>query len=261
MKKYNLLIASGLVVFNSICPSSVSASSDGMIPKQQIGDTYYGINIGLGIAGLNDLKDGFYRKNPQNSVVFSAVIGRQLSNNNRFDVSLKRFNSFNYEAPDQDELVFSEEAQGLFKTSHRSSLQSTILGLNAAHDFMIKNSGLFFTASAGIGLAYNTSKDATITPTYDPALQNVTFKAITHDSYKFPERSKYSFAWNAGLGLSYKLRDNAIIDIIQYNHQSVGNFETKEGYSILKPQEVMTGLSLKTKLVSHTVSTGIRIFF
>lgn len=261
MKKYNLLIAAGLVGFNSICASSVSASSDGLKSKQQIDDAYYGINIGLGAAELNDLKDGFHKKNPEGSAVFGAVIGRKLSSNNRFDVSLKRFNSFNYEAPDQD-ILETNNGNETINTSHRSSLQSTILGLNAAHDFMIKNSDFFFTANAGIGLAYNRSKDATLTPTYDRNLANHPFDSIISNSFKFPERSKYSFAWNAGLGLSYKLRDNAIIDIIQYNHQSVGNFETKKGHSMINSRLFIDGeTTIKAKLVSHTVSTGIRIFF
>ncbi len=120
----------------------------------------------------------------------------------------------------------------------------------------------FLQATVGIGLACNKSKDATLTLTYDPTLENSSFASIASNSFKFPARSKYSFAWNAGLGLSYKLRDNAIIDIIQYNRQSIGNFETEKGQSMINSKLFIDEeMTIKAKLVSHTISTGIRIFF
>lgn len=216
------------VVVSSV--TSLQSQADG-VPHS---DEYYvsgsyGVSVNRNKPKYEDYID---TKTPTKESVFGASVGYKLDENLRAELKYTHFGSSKYQGVD---------TEGLDDVA-KHKVKSKALFANLYYDFDSFGGDLVPYVTAGIGYAKNKAGTASV---YDSDGD------ITAQSYEGD--SKKSLAWNAGVGLSYKVNDQFTFDALQYNYVNLGKYTTKRYDADNGP--------LKGNIKVHTITTGIRISF
>ncbi|WP_039459307.1 outer membrane protein [Candidatus Jidaibacter acanthamoebae] len=150
------------------------------------------LKLDLGMSMPTKLKGEDYgNKKPDNSAHYGIGFGYKIHENMRADFTLSRMHNFK----------FSETlSQGARSAAVKQNLHSNVGMLNVYGDFG-NYSGIAPYVTAGIGFSHNKTKDFNVTN--------------ANQYYKGAE--KVNFAWNLGLGVSYKMDENVCLDLGSIN--------------------------------------------
>ena len=193
-------------------------------------------NIGYAIptklAGGNA---GFIEnKKPGNSMLYGVGVGYKVNEKFSTYVDYTNVNNMKYIANEGD-------------ATRKQNIKANLLSLNAQYN--INNSSKFIPyIKMGVGVTRNTVGVGHI-------INNATNELrVTEASYAHNQ-----FAWNAGLGVDYKLNKNMAIGT-SYQYHNLGKVK-----SFGTMQNVQTNLSTnepkESNLSLHTVNLGITYFF
>lgn len=191
------------------------------------------LKLDLGIALPAKLKgDAYANKKPDNSAHYGIGFGYKVHENVRADFTLSRMHNFK----------FSETLDSI---AVKQNIHSNIGMLNFYGD-LGNYSGIAPYVTAGIGFSHNKTKD---------------FNFGNYGGY-FKGAEKVNFAWNLGLGASYKMDENICLDL-GYKYYDLGKITTADTmYGMYKGVKSLGYKpALTSKLKAHAITLGVRYNF
>lgn len=194
-----------------------------------------------------DSEIDLFSAKPQSSAIYGIGAGYQFHNNWRIDINMAYFANFKYNPS------FSEVVNGLtLNWTYLQKLRSTTLFANISCDILGAEAWLSPYITGGLGIAANTAGALVA----DSIENNNPFS-----SFLLADKITYNLAWNVGGGLSVKISDHIVWDVINYKYYSFGKFSTAPGKAEIHGTAGTIDVTVQTKLSAHAITTQFRIHF
>lgn len=221
-------------------------------PTALFNNMYVGFDAGVGIPtrmNYNANEPGIYfNKSFAPAPIFSLKIGKYINQNIRFDFNIMYLYKAKFKS---DKILYVSEIDTLLENDYLNNVDhnvSSVSGiLNGYFDFT-GNTKIKPYFIGGLGASYNTTSDFTSKFTYQNTITDIK---------KFG-KSKLSFAYNIGGGISYDIATNLIIDC-SYKFINFGKITTQDKWSsaiIDSTSKPLSGI-----LNAHVFAVGLRYSF